>query len=98
MPLATKSLTKILKNALVLRNVLVSEKEITIFLNLFLKLLMKVKLFFVLADCPCESYNCDRIQGSNTSVLILYSNTGYTKDQHILNPDGSKCLVHKIFY
>ena len=98
MPLATKSLTKILKNALVLQNVLVSENDITLFLNLFLELLIKVKLFFVLADCPCESYNCDRIQGSNTSILILYSNTGYTKDQHILNPDGSKFLVLKKLY
>ena len=42
------------------------------------------------ADCPCESYNCENIENSETSVLILYSDTNFAKDQYVLNRDGSK--------
>ena len=41
------------------------------------------------ADCPCESYNCDAIENSETSVLILYSRD-FSFDQHVLDRDGSK--------
>ena len=41
------------------------------------------------ADCPCEHYNCDAIQGSNTSILVLYSYDNYAFHQHVLSPDGS---------
>ena len=42
------------------------------------------------ADCPCESYNCDAIENSETSVLILYSCEDFSKDQFVLDRDGSK--------
>ena len=42
------------------------------------------------ADCPCESYDCGAIENSETSVLILYSNTNFAFDQHVLDRDGSK--------
>lgn len=45
---------------------------------------------FFSADCPCESYNCDAIENSETSVLILYSSTNFAYDQHVLDRDGSK--------
>ena len=49
--------------------------------------------FSFLADCPCENYDCDAIQGANTSILILYSYNNYAFDQHVLSPDGSKLLT-----
>ena len=50
-------------------------------------------VIFFIADCPCDSYNCDQIRGSNTSFLILYSFDDYAYDQHVLHPDGSKYLI-----
>jgi len=46
------------------------------------------------SDCPCESYNCDAIENSETSVLILFSNTNFAYDQHVLDREGGK---YKIF-
>ena len=46
------------------------------------------------ADCPCESYDCGTIENSETSVLILYSYSDFSKYQYVLNRDGSK---YKIF-
>ena len=45
------------------------------------------------ADCPCESYNCENIENSETSVLILYSSTNFAYDQYVLNSDGSKLKI-----
>ena len=52
-------------------------------------------LTFFQDDCPCENYDCDSIKRTNTSILILYSEFNYYKDQYILNNDGSKLLIQK---
>jgi len=50
------------------------------------------------SDCPCESYNCNAIEGTNTSILILYSYTNYAYDQHVLSPDGSSRVLDAFNY
>ena len=47
-------------------------------------------MYIFSADCPCENFDCDSIEASNTTVLILYSSSDFSKDQFLLNPDGGK--------
>jgi len=49
------------------------------------------------SDCPCESYDCDAIENSETSVLILYS-YDFASDQHVLDRDGSFRVLDEFNY
>ena len=54
---------------------------------------MRMYFILILADCPCEHFDCDLIplpipDVKNTSILILYSRN--IEDQIVLNSDGGE--------